>query len=368
MRFVFGMIAVLGGAGVCAGGEPTRAFRGAYIHIDHVIGKVQDPAGRRAALATSLETFRKSGLKVAMPYIKDTGGAALYESKVVPLRRHQGWDALADFMEEARKRDIDVWPVICVVPSGGEKAPAGILDRHPDWALRDREGKPIGYLSPCNPEARAWMVSMVAEVVAKYRPQGLLLDYIRFPSQPVQFDDETNARFAREFPAPAEESDDARRLRQQAFQRADLTRLMAAISEKVRGIQPGIRIGMYTWGPQVLEKHNVSQDWRTWVAKGYVDMVNVSGYCYRDNFGDRYMTVFEDRMKDAVKVMRDAGNKAELTLTLGVKTSHGQVHSAGEIGEYRRVAREAGIEGVGFFTWSYLQPYLEESVKAGYLD
>lgn len=346
--------------------QPARPFTGAYMHLEQMLPKNAPPPARQAALAAELDRFKSSGMRIAMPYVRDTRGGVIYESKVVPLRRQKDWDALAVFMEEARKRDIEVWPVICVVPSGHD-TPAGILSEHPDWALRDKAGKPTGYISPCNPEARKWMVATVAEVAKRYKPDGVLLDYLRFPSQNVQLDAASAAEYQRQFPNDTAASEAERKQHLQQFKVAGLTALAREISDEARRARPGIKIGLYTWGPHVVSGHNVSQDWQTWVGKGYIDMVNVSGYCYRDNYGPEYMKTFETRMKDAVRVWHEAGGKAELTFTLGVKTSHGQVHSAAEIGEYRRVAREAGIEGFGVFTWSYLQPYLMESRQAGYL-
>jgi hypothetical protein len=52
---------------------------------------------------------------------------------------------------------------------------------------------------------------------------------------------------------------------------------------------------------------------------------------------------------------------------LGVKTSHGQIARAEEVGQYLRLAERAGIRGVAVFTWTYLQPFLDEVNKAGYL-
>ncbi len=355
-----------GAIGATPTSQPARPFSGAYMHLDQMLPKNSPPPARQAALAAELDRFKSSGMRIAMPYVRDTRGGVIYESKVVPLRRQKDWDALAVFMEEARKRDIEVWPVICVVPSGHD-TPAGILEKHGEWALLDKNGKQTGYVSPCNPAARKWMVASVSEVATRHKLDGVLLDYLRFPSQNVQLDPTSAAEYRRQFPNDTSASEAERKQHMQQFKVAGLTNLAREISDEVRRARPGIKIGLYTWGPHVISGHNVSQDWQTWVRQGYIDMVNVSGYCYRDNYGSEYMKTFETRMKDAAKVWSEAGSEAELTFTLGVKTSHGQVHSAAEIGEYRRVARETGIEGFAVFTWTYLQPYLEESRQAGYL-
>jgi uncharacterized lipoprotein YddW (UPF0748 family) len=336
------------------------------MHLDNMLPKNADVPARRAAIEKELDRFKAAGLRVAMPYMKDTGGAAAYESKMVPAK-YKDWDALADIMTAAHARGLQVWPVICVVPSGGEGSPSAILKDHPEWALRTKDGQPGGYVSPSNPAARKWMIAMVGELAERYQPEGVLLDYLRFPGANFQFDPESAARFEKEYPGDKTASAAERAKHVQEFRVKNLTELARGISEELRRVRPGIRIGLYTWGPQVVEGHYVAQDWRTWLAKGYIDHVDVSGYLYEKNGGPDYMKKFADRMKLAVEYRKQAGNKGELSLTLGVVTSHGRVKSAAEIGEYIRVARKAGIDGVSFFTWTTLQPYLDEVLQAGYL-
>jgi len=355
-------------AGDSAATRPAVPFMGAYVHMEMVYKKGADPAARREAISRAMDRFKASGLRVVMPYATTTAGTAWYDSDVIPVRQAKDWDPLRTFVDEARKRGLAVWPVVCVVPSGGEKQPGGILLKRPEWALRDKNDKPIGYLSPCNPQARDHMVSVVKEIVTKYQTEGVLLDYLRFPSAVTRPDPDSAARFEKEYPNSRTADAATQKKHLQAFKEKNLTELARQISVELRKVKPDVRIGLYTWGPQVTRSHNVAQMWPEWAARGYLDMVSVSGYCYRDNYGEKYLQVFEDRLKDAARVMKEAGAPAELTLTLGVKTSHGQVQNAAEIADYLRIARRLGIRGIAIFTWSYLEPYLEDVMKAGYLE
>jgi len=364
------MVGILGWASaVCAADaattHPSLPFSGAYIHIDRLFEKGMDAAARRKTIIRVLDRFQASGLKVAMPYVTTTSGSACYASRIVPVRVFPDWDPMELFVREAHRRGLEVWPVVCVIPSGDKKL-AGILDKHPDWALRDKKGEKLGYLSPCHPESRRYILSVLREIVTMYQPDGLLLDYLRFPSQSIQLDDQSEARFREAYPGYDKADDAAKKQQLQAFKEKALTELAEQISKELRAAKPALRLGLYTWGPQVTRNHNVSQRWDLWIARGYLDMVNVSGYCYPDNYKEKYMQVFEDRMKDAVRVFQESKTSAELTFTLGVVTSHGKVANAEQIGEYLRVARKAGIRGVAVFTWSYLEPYLDDVLKAGY--
>jgi uncharacterized lipoprotein YddW (UPF0748 family) len=373
LRAILAAASVLAsGAHPLAAGDPVRTppatpFMGAYIHMDQLLKQNTDVTERREAICKALDRFKASGLRVAMPYATTTSGTANYASAIMPTRETAETDPLAVLVTEAHKRGLQVWPVVCVVPSGGEKQPDGILLKHPDWALLNREGKKIGYLSPCNPEARKYMVSVAREVVSKYQTDGILLDYLRFPSQVTRPDPASAARFEQEYPDNKTSDEAAKKRHLQAFKEQNLTELARMISVELRRLKPGIRIGLYTWGPQVARSHNVAQCWPEWAARGYIDMVSISGYCYPGNNGPDYLKVFEDRMREAAHLMKEAKAPAELTLTLGVKTSHGHVNSAAEINDYLRIARRVGIRGVAIFTWSYLEPYLDDVMKAGYL-
>ena len=49
-----------------------------------------------------------------------------------------------------------------------------------------------------------------------------------------------------------------------------------------------------------------------------------------------------------------------LSFALGVETSHGKVHSTADVRTYLRKAAEVGLDGVVFFSWDDLLPFLDE--------
>jgi uncharacterized lipoprotein YddW (UPF0748 family) len=141
---------------------------------------------------------------------------------------------------------------------------------------------------------------------------------------------------------------------------------MRSISVELRRQQPGITLAIYSWGPHVIQNHRVAQDWRTWAQKGYIDMVNVSGYCYPKNYGDRYLQVFADRIGGALAINQKLDRPIDVTLCLGIKTSHGQIDKAADVGDYLSIAKRLGVDGAAVFTWAHAQPYLEDINQGGY--
>ena len=341
-----------------------KSFVGTYVNIHHLCEAGDSIAVREQALRNHLDRVKASGIDVVMPYATTTSGSALYPSEILPNHVYSDWDPLRLIVKEASVRGLRVYPVPCVLACGRDK-PTGILAKHPEWALCCPGGRPIGHISPGHPDARAWVVSVMKEIVTRYRPDGLLLDYMRFNNRPMRLDPHSVAllekrhrlKYSKLSPDQIQE-----------FKEVELTRLMSRISREVRRIQPGIPVAIYSWGPHVVEGHRVAQDWRTWASKGYIDMVNISGYCYRKNYGDRYLKVFEKRLRGAVEINKALGSPVEITFCLGIRTSHGHITRAQEVADYLKVAKRVEVNGVSMFTWSYLQPFLPMIEERRYLQ
>jgi len=341
---------------------PRKGYLGAYVDMRRCFDGDAPPAARERSIDETLDRFQKAGLRVIMPYANTSSWSVNYPSEVVDRHVFADWDPLARFAAGARRRGLQVWPAVCVC-SSGHFEPRGILLDHPDWAIRDPEGKPLGFISPAHPAARRWIVSALREMVRKYQPDGVLLDYLRYFNRPWQLDEAAQAALDRRLAAEAGgNEEDVRRL-EQRLREEHLTELAREISEALRAEKPDLVIGIYTWGPHVASGHRVGQDWKTWVAKGYVDMINVSGYCYPAQYGEKYLEVFESRLRTAVELAAATGRSVPVTFALGIETSHGKVTSAAEIERYLAAAERAGVDGAALFTWNTALPYLDELTR-----
>ena len=341
--------------------EPLRAV---YLHPAPFNDAEMSAEQRASRIAAVLEDARDCGLSTVFPYANTSGGRAYYPSQYLRPAGTEDGDTLGLIAREAQARGLGVIPAMCVLVSGHD-TPEGILETHPDWALRTPSGEPMGWISPAHAEARAWVAGMVQELVARVRPGGVLLDYLRYPNEDVLLDPASAAAF--DAAAPAGETEAARKERLQRFKEESLSTLAGEISQALRSQQPDIRIGLYTWGPHVPFKHPVAQSWPDWVRNGYIDIVNISGYCYRKNYGERYLEVFEKRVRDSVELARQTGTSPSLSFALGMHTSHGALESASEITVYRSLAEKAGCPGVAVFAWAGLEKFLPDVIQGGYL-
>ena len=107
-----------------------------------------------------------------------------------------GFDPLKVWITEAHKRGIKVHVWFQTFYVGNMPPEANqlcILAKHPEWANRqkrtaDTEGVPFSasehngyFLDPANPQVQAFLYELLCEVVNRYRPDGVNLDYIRYP-------------------------------------------------------------------------------------------------------------------------------------------------------------------------------------------
>lgn len=325
-------------------------FNAAYVHL-HRVALPGDPVEKRLAdIDASIASAKQAGLNIVMPYAADSSGRSYYPGTHHPESLYGDWDALGAYIAAARAAGLKVYSAVPVLICGHD-VPAGILLKHPAWALREKDGALGGYISAANPEARAWVTGMLKELVARYALEGVLLDYLRYPNKPVDLDPVGAAAFVAAHPEAAHAITDRGDTPWQRFKEAQLTALMADIKAAL----PDLTMALYCWGPHVASGHYVGQRWADWAKAGYLDIINVSGYCYTDNYGEQYMEVFRKRLADARALVKPEESDARFTFCLGVVTSHGKIKSASELPEYITAAREAGIEGVAYFTLNTLE-------------
>ncbi|MCR5262054.1 MAG: family 10 glycosylhydrolase [Candidatus Gastranaerophilales bacterium] len=108
----------------------------------------------------------------------------------------KGIDPLAIWIKECHKRDIKVHVWFQTFYIGNQPPRSSmkhILVVHPEWANTTKalaesteiacsKAEHDGYfIDPANPEVQKFVLELLNEVITKYRPDGINLDYIRYP-------------------------------------------------------------------------------------------------------------------------------------------------------------------------------------------
>lgn len=179
--------------------------------------------GSKAGVVAILDKMSSSGIGALILEIKPVHGQVIYPSKVAPrLKLWKGYkldtdfDVIATTIEEARKRNIKVLLGLNVFSEGllrnpDTGKPSGVVfDGKADWqawnyAMADKPPttgtdeariKPISehgksfaiFVSPHNPAVIEYELAIIREL-ATYRPDGIILDRVRFNNIESDFSD-----------------------------------------------------------------------------------------------------------------------------------------------------------------------------------
>ncbi|MBI5472419.1 MAG: family 10 glycosylhydrolase [Ignavibacteriae bacterium] len=271
----------------------------------------------RANIAAAMDFLAQHNFNVVFPSVWRQG-ATLYKSEVMKSTfgieidpKFAGRDPLAEFIEEAHKRNIAVipWFEYGFVASHNQNG-GTILQQKPRWAARDRNGKVLledGYewMNALDPEVQEFMLSLVAEVVAKYDVDGVQGDH-RLPAQPIEggYDSVTTAAYKETHPGYDPPLD----IHETHWKYWRAVRLNAFVQQfywKVKALKPNV---MVSWAPGVSPKslNEMLQDWRSWISENvrgdyFADLVHPRVF-ERDI--NRYKRVLDSQHRDSLKIQQ----------------------------------------------------------------
>ncbi|MHC4077861.1 MAG: glycoside hydrolase family 10 protein [Planctomycetota bacterium] len=251
-----------------------------------------------------MDNCERAGFNTVLFQVRGNG-TAFYRSAIEPWAEElggqdPGFDPLGLALEEARKRDLGLHAWVNVMPAWrgpGEPAdPNQLYHKRPEWFWYDAQGtrQPLVHqvgdrrrawyvsVNPCLPEVRAYLVEVFREIVQNYDVDGLHLDYIRFPCEPVvkgeripdyPRDKQTLALFKPETGlAPAENKEAWNRWRT-----AKVTRLVADIHDMMRQTRPDATLSAAV-GTNRKRSLKYHRDAKHWVEQRIVDTVFPMNY------------------------------------------------------------------------------------------
>ncbi|HEY3323078.1 MAG TPA: family 10 glycosylhydrolase [Planctomycetota bacterium] len=220
------------------------------------------------------------------------GGVAYYESNVLPVDpsvKEKG-DQIAQCLAACKKHGLacHVWKVNWNM---GWNVPKEFVEKIQKEGRNQvlLSGKPEPkWLCPSHPENQKLEIDSMVEVATKYDVDGIHFDYIRYPGNDSCFCPGCRERFeaslgekvknwpAEVGPASVPAGRDAGpTLREKwlDFRRANITKVVAGVSDIVRKAKPKMKISAAVFSNWNVDRDGVGQDWKLWCEKGYLDFV-----------------------------------------------------------------------------------------------
>ena len=349
----------------CASEAPGRM--GVYVTFRSLMGQPD-------AMRAEMKAMREAGVEFILPLAKSTAGEVYWDSSIAPEELVKDPKHLSRLTEIAHQEGLKVYPWVCVCTEGKEDSLNAVLRAHPDWATVTADG-PIGVIDPGNPEARAYEVSLIREMLRDSKADGVSLDYLR-ASNRFAYTPSLRREFIRRYKTdPAEiigagkdsvateggKTSGAKAAvsprkhplwpRWRELYRDAINTLAGEIAAGVREARPDASISSYVWGAHTYGPTSEAyQDYKTWVRKGWLDWINPTGYRYTD----------ESFIAAARANRATIPQSFPMLITIGVRTSHGSLATAAEVKHHMELARQEGAQGLVFFTWEALKPFAED--------
>ncbi len=260
---------------------------------------VSSPASRitqqQDALKGKLDKLKSLGINTVFFQVKPDG-TALWPSKILPwsdmltgnIGENPGYDPLQFMLDEAHKRGMKVhaWfnpyrvsvntkpSTVTELNRTLSQNPASVFVLHRDW-IRTAGDRFV--LDPGIPEARNWITSIVAEVVARYPIDGVQFDdyFYAESSGSMLNDGEIFKKYGQGFGSKAD------------WRRHNTQLLIEQVSRTIKQLKPDVEFGVSPAGVWRNRSHDAAgsdtrgaaaydeayADTRLWVQQGLLDYI-----------------------------------------------------------------------------------------------
>lgn len=272
---------------------------------------------------------------------------------------HPHYDPLTFAVEACHRRGLAIhaWLVTYPLSSPRKGIPHPIVRENPHWLISHLGGR---HLDPGLPEVRSYIAGLSADIVRRYKVDGLHFDYFRYPEEAERFSDSRS--FARY----------GLGLTKEAWRRNNLTLQLKEIQDSVHHNHPDIQISVAPLGKlrrldELGRPHgwtaydDVYQDVETWAKQGLVDFVVPMMY-YKDYLYEPFLKDWQDRLGRYIMVIPGLA-------PYRVDSSEKHPWSPEIIHEQIHLARKYGLSGVSMFREGSIgprQPYLRTLIQRAF--
>ncbi len=252
-------------------------------------------------------------------------GDSYYHSSIDPRAedladQDPSFDPLATIVELGHEAGLEVHAWVNAIYTWSQESPpvdkSHVLHRHPEWIMWDDEGRNLvdytprdvaakgiegKYVDPSREDVLDYLESVYMEVASNYPVDGIHFDYIRYPGVHFGYSE----AFCRQFRAqygvdPRWISDDVKTyaaernllanrpildrwnyLHYARWNKAKCDRiseLVRRVSRSAKALRPDIKVSAAVFPDPGTAYWRVSQDWRTWLAEGWLDIVCPMSY------------------------------------------------------------------------------------------
>lgn len=257
-------------------------------------------AGGEQGLTKVFDRLAQAGINTIF-FESVNAGYPIYPSQVAPQQNPliQGWDPLAVGVKLAHERGMELHAWVWTFAAGNQRHnellninpdyPGPVLAANPGWANYDNQGRviPLGqtkpFFDPANPEVRQYLLKLYAEIVTRYKVDGLQLDYIRYPFQDPAagrtygYGQAARGQFQKLTGVdPVSIRPSQTQLWQQwtAFRTQQVDSFVTEVSQMLRQKRTNLILSVAVFPlPQAERIEKLQQHWEVWARRGDIDLI-----------------------------------------------------------------------------------------------
>ena len=303
--------------------EPKHEFRATWLatvtSIDWPKTKAKDDASRlkqQQELTTILDKLQAGNMNACYLQVRslcDAMHKSSYEPWSAALTgtrgKDPGYDPLAFAIEEAHKRGLElhIWVNPFRATSSGTLSSDDQLLQHAgEWIIKYDNGSFSGQIiDPGYPQARAYVIKVLMEIVNNYDVDGIVMDDYFYPYGSTTTEDAASKALYKptnvvDVNQDGKTDDD--------WRRNNVDDCIKVLYDSLQATKPWVRFGMGTFGIWTTQKKAAQAYGLTlpsgitglddydvqacnpveWVKDGYVDYINPQLYWSRDYAGQDY--------------------------------------------------------------------------------
>lgn len=290
------------------------------------------------------------------------GGYSIYPSKILQQNpQTAGIDPLKMAVEEAHKRGIELhaWTWIFAVGNErlnpilgyGSEYRGPVLTKYKNFTLLTKDSQALlptqheYWVDPSNPQARAFIMSVLAEIVKNYDVDGIQFDYIRYPFQSknyyMGYNAEAKKKFEIESGVKLDKLTPTTIKVWNNWKAKQVSYFVRDASTKLRSLKPDLLISAAVFGGDRDKRMStIQQDWELWVDNGWVDTLNPMIYA-----------TTSDKLLENIEYFKKAvNNKAFIYPGIAVR----QINNC-DLLDQICMAKTSGLVGSTIFAMAHLK-------------
>jgi uncharacterized lipoprotein YddW (UPF0748 family) len=254
-----------------------------------------------------LRQAKNAGFNVLFVQVRGRGDA-FYSSSIEPraeMLSDARFDPLSYLVAQAHRIGFEVHPWLNVfLVWGASWKPADtkhVLLSHPDWVAVRSDGRPLSelsrdeieamgiegiFLAPGNPQVREHIRAVIRELVQNYDIDGIHLDYIRYPTMAVGYDQGTRSEFMRRYGVdPDQIANDSEALVDllgdkglqdlgvlwDKWRVSNLEDLIDSVHCDLRAVNARVKLSAAVIADLRSATSGHGQDWPSWLKRGILD-------------------------------------------------------------------------------------------------